>query len=48
MSEHDILVRLENLVDRWMRATPAEKTVLVHEKMRLEEMLDQARSGKGN
>ncbi len=46
MSEQDILLRLENLVDRWMRATPAEKAMLVHEKIRLEEMLDQARSGK--
>lgn len=40
MSENDIRLRLEGLVDRWIKATPAEKTVLVHEKIRLEEMLD--------
>ena len=39
MSESDIRARLEGLVDRWMKASPAEKTILVHEKIRLEEML---------
>lgn len=40
MSENDIRVRLEGLIDRWIKATPAEKTTLVHEKIRLEDMLE--------
>lgn len=40
MSENDIRVRLEGLVDRWIKATPAEKATLVNEKIRLEDMLD--------
>jgi hypothetical protein len=43
MSESDIRVRLERLVDRWRKATASERIVLVHEKMRLEEMLDDLR-----
>jgi len=44
VSERDILNRLEGIVDRWLRATPAERTVLVHEKIRLEELLDRTRA----
>jgi hypothetical protein len=44
MSEQDIRVRLEGLVDRWIKASPAERMLLVHEKIRLEEMLDKAHS----
>ncbi|HYF96041.1 MAG TPA: hypothetical protein VD969_27830 [Symbiobacteriaceae bacterium] len=40
MSERDIRNRLEGLVDRWIKATPAERMVLVQEKIRLEEMLE--------
>jgi hypothetical protein len=40
MSEKDIRARLESLVDRWIKATPAERMLLVQEKIRLEEMLD--------
>lgn len=40
MSERDIRARLENLIDRWIKATPAERMQLVHEKIRLEEMLE--------
>lgn len=46
MSERDILQRLENLVDRWIKATPTERAGLVHEKIRLEELLDEVRSSK--
>ena len=46
MSENDIRIRLEGLVDRWIKASPAERMQLVHEKIRLEEMLEQAQSGK--
>lgn len=45
MSEHDIRERLERLVDSWLKATPAEKAGLLHEKIRLEDLLDEARSG---
>lgn len=40
MSEQDIRARLEGLVDRWIKASPAERMALIHEKIRLEEMLD--------
>lgn len=40
MSERDIRARLEGLIDRWIKASPAERMVLVHEKIRLEEMLE--------
>ena len=43
MSERDIRVRLEGLVDRWIKATPSERMVLVQEKIRLEELLEAAR-----
>ncbi|MDF2628241.1 MAG: hypothetical protein K0R39_2072 [Symbiobacteriaceae bacterium] len=43
MSERDIRVRLEGLVDRWIKATPSERIVLVQEKIRLEELLEAAR-----
>ncbi len=46
VSEADIRSRLESLIDRWMKATPAERMLLIHEKIRLEEMLDQARQDK--
>jgi hypothetical protein len=39
MSETDIRARLEGLIDRWMKASPDERMVLVHEKIRLEDML---------
>jgi hypothetical protein len=39
MHELAIRQRLESLVDRWLKATPAERMSLVQEKMRLEEML---------
>ncbi len=48
MSENDIRVRLEGLVDRWIKASPAERMLLIQEKIRLEEMLDKAVSTKGN
>ncbi len=48
MSERDILNRLEGLVDRWLRATPEERTVLVHEKIRLEDLLDRTRAEAKN
>lgn len=44
MSERDIKIRLERLVDRWIEASTAEKVSLVHEKIRLEEMLEYVRS----
>ena len=40
MSERDIRARLEGLIDRWIKASPAERMLLVHEKIRLEEMLE--------
>jgi len=46
MSERDIRARLEGLVDRWIKASPAEKMQLVQEKIRLEEMLEQVQAGK--
>lgn len=46
MSEQDIKRRLENLVDRWIKATPSERITLIHEKIRLEEMLDKLSSVK--
>lgn len=44
MSENDIRARLEGLVDRWIKASPSEKMILVQEKIRLEEMLDKMRT----
>lgn len=41
MSEKDIRNRLETLVDRWIKASPAERVGIIQEKIRLEEMLDQ-------
>lgn len=46
MSEQDIKARLESLVDRWIKATPSERMLLVHEKIRLEEKLEKATSSK--
>jgi hypothetical protein len=46
MSEQDIKNRLESLVDRWIKATPSERMLLIHEKIRLEEMLEKAASAK--
>lgn len=43
MSEHDIRERLERLIDRWLRATPAERAILIHEKLRLEDLLDEVK-----
>jgi len=40
VSERDIRARLEGLIDRWIKASPAERMLLVHEKIRLEEMLE--------
>lgn len=48
MSEQDIRARLEGLVDRWLKATPAERMSLVHEKIRLEEMLEKATSSQAS
>lgn len=44
MSERDIQNRLESLVDRWIKASPTERMTLIHEKIRLEEMLDNVRA----
>lgn len=46
MTEQNIKARLESIVDRWIKATPSERMVLIHEKIRLEEMLDKAASAK--
>ncbi|MFZ5826149.1 MAG: hypothetical protein ACOY94_17780 [Bacillota bacterium] len=46
MSEQDIKARLEALVDRWIKATPSERMVLIQEKIRLEDMLDKTLSTK--
>lgn len=46
MSEQDIKARLEGLIDRWIKATPEERALLLHEKIRLEEMLEQALAEK--
>jgi hypothetical protein len=40
MSERDIKDRLETVVDRWIKASPAERMQLIQEKIRLEEMLE--------
>ena len=47
MSEKDIRARIEGLIDRWMKASPAERMVLVHEKIRLEDMLARVKTDKG-
>jgi hypothetical protein len=44
MSESDIRARMESLIDRWIKATPAERLILVQEKIRLEEMLDRVQA----
>lgn len=46
MSESDIRARIEGLVDRWIKASPAERLLLIQEKIRLEEMLDRLQSQK--
>lgn len=35
--------RMNSIVDRWLRATPTEKTELLLEKVRLEDALDSAK-----
>lgn len=47
MSESDIRARLESLVDRWMKASPAERMRIVQEKIKLEEMLDKLQEENG-
>ena len=44
MTEREILDRLERLVDRWIKATPSERAMLLHEKIRLEDLLHDART----
>jgi hypothetical protein len=44
MSETDIRARIEGLIDRWIKASPEERLVLVHEKIRLEELLDRVQN----
>lgn len=46
MSEQDIKARLESLIDRWIKASPTERMMLIHEKIRLEEMLDKMASDR--
>lgn len=41
MTYTDIQERLDHLVDRWLKASPTEKNSLIHEKIRLEEMLEE-------
>jgi hypothetical protein len=41
VDKQEIRQRLESLVDRWMKATPAERMLIIQEKIRLEEMLEQ-------
>lgn len=42
--EKDIRARLESLVDRWMKASPSERMLLVSEKIKLEEQLEVERA----
>jgi len=42
MTDQEIRTRLESLVDRWLKASAAERMQLLHEKIRLEEMLEEA------
>jgi hypothetical protein len=44
MSERAIQIRLESIVDRWIKASITEKMSLVHEKIRLEELLEYVRT----
>ena len=44
MDEREIRQRLESLVDRWLKASPAERRILLQEKIRLEEMLEHERA----
>lgn len=46
MSEQDIRNRIESLVDRWIKASPSERMMLIHEKIRLEELLDKVTAEK--
>lgn len=39
----DLQNRLDDLLERWLTATPAERAQLVLEKMRLEEALEAAK-----
>ena len=39
-NEKDLRARLEALVDRWMKANPAERMQIVSEKIKLEEQLE--------
>lgn len=43
MSERELKVRLERIVDQWIGAEPGEKARLIREKIRLEEMLEETR-----
>lgn len=43
MSEHELKVRLERIVDQWIGAEPGERARLLREKIRLEEMLEETR-----
>lgn len=47
MKEREIRERLESLIDRWIKATPAERRALIHEKIRLEEMLEKEAAEAG-
>jgi len=42
MTDQEIRARLESLVDRWLKASAAERMQLVQEKIRLEAMLEEA------
>lgn len=44
MNEREIIKRLEAVIDRWLRATPAERSLLLHEKIRLEDLLERVRA----
>jgi len=41
MDEREIRQRLDSLVDRWLKASPAERRILLLEKIRLEDMLEE-------
>lgn len=42
--EKDLRARLETLVDRWIKAAPAERLAIVTEKIKLEDMLEAERA----
>lgn len=46
MSEQDIKARMELLIDRWIKASPTERTELIHEKIRLEELLEKTTAAR--